>query len=162
MGNSQYRAKQQGNFKGKPHLPCHWSETQQRKGNRLGYLLVELGALGRGGCFVLFQVVKGKVMAGSNICKKAEQSPDNGESAWNMGAKVSPSFGQNNCSGERPLNTTCRQTPLHRTWMMGMGIGCRGGKGKGRLKKFYWLIYSALGGLRQYLKKVYKKKIFIS
>jgi len=81
MGDSQHRAKQHGNFKGKPHSPRNWSETWQRKGNRKGYLLVKPGALGRGGCFVLFQVVKGKVMAGSNIGKKAEQSLGNCESA---------------------------------------------------------------------------------
>lgn len=32
------------------------------------------GALGREGCFVLFQVVKGKVMAGSNIRKKQSRA----------------------------------------------------------------------------------------
>lgn len=48
MGDSQYRAEQQGNFKGKPHSLCNWSETWQRKGKREGCLLGRPGAVGRG------------------------------------------------------------------------------------------------------------------
>lgn len=40
-----------------------------------------LGLGGHGGCFVLFQVGVVNVMAGSNLCEKAQRSSDNGESA---------------------------------------------------------------------------------
>lgn len=86
------------------------------------------GVWGGGGWFVLFQVVKGNVMAGSSTCgeNKAQSSLDNSERARIRGTKVSHGLGEKNCSEERPL---CCTSPAPSDDGVGIRHGGREGKG---------------------------------